>query len=107
MKLMQDIKIKERQAQLARSAFSESYRELKYVLRRRLSSRTALVAGFSGGLALGWLKGKRRRKPPARLAQRAGGSMPRNWLGSYIVWPFLLSTARDLVVSRRPSRGVE
>jgi len=105
--LMQHIKIKECQAQLAHNAFNQSYRELKYVLRRRLSSRTALVVGFTGGLALGWLKGKRRHKPPARLAQRADGSMPRNWLGSYIVWPFLLSTARDLVVSRRPSRGAE
>lgn len=103
MKLLQSITIKERQAQLARDAFFQSYRELKHVLYRKLSSRTALVIGFSTGLALGVLKGKRRR-PTAAPSQRVRGSMPKHWLGSYIVWPFLLATARDLIISRRPSR---
>ena len=106
MKLEQRIKIKERQVQLARTALVQSYSELKNVLYRKLSSRTALIVGFTGGLALGWLKGKPRKHKPAAasLTQQARASMPRNWLGSYIIWPFVLASARDLLIARRPSR---
>lgn len=106
MNLQQRIKVKERQARLARAAFVQSYAELKHVLYRKLSSRTALTVGFTGGLALGWLKGKPRKHKPAAasLTQQARASMPRNWLGSYIIWPFVLASARDLLIARRPGR---
>lgn len=102
MKLAARIKLKEKQIELARASLTESVRDARTVLHQRLSSRTALAIGFGGGVALGWL-GRRRRRPALPLPQRARESMPRHWLGHYIVWPFLLATARDWVVSRRPS----
>lgn len=102
MKLSQRLKIKERQVRLARAAFTESYADAKRVLYRRLSSRTALVMGFSSGLALGWVNGKRR--PASRsLSKRVRTSLPRHWLGNYFIWPVLLGTARDLVVGKSKS----
>jgi len=104
MNLTQRIKLKERQAELARDAFLQTYAELRHVLYRKLSSRTALVVGFGGGLLLGLLKGKRRRPAAAPATSPVRGSMPKHWLGSYFIWPFLLATARDLMIARRPSR---
>ena len=102
MKLAARIKVKEKQIELARSSLTESMRDVRTVLHQRLSSRTALAIGFGSGVAIGWL-GRRRQRPTLPLPGRARESMPRHWLGHYIVWPFLLATARDWVVSRRPS----
>lgn len=114
MRLSKRIALKERQAEVARQALEQSVTELRHTWRRKLASRGALVAGFSGGLAVGfWRGGRGRRKresasqEPASSAagKRAGHvreSLPPHWLGHYLVWPFLLSTARDFIVSRRP-----
>ena len=105
MKLERHIKLKEREIELARATIAESYGDIRHVLHRRLSSRTALVAGFGTGVALGLLKRRRREASRLELQKQARESMPKHWLGHYIVWPFLLATARDWVVSRRPNRA--
>lgn len=114
MGLRKQIRLKERQAVLAREAFAQSMTELRGAWRRKLASRSALVLGFSGGLAVGFWRGRRRQRPrpeaqehrgPARDGpSRVRSSLPPHWLGHYLVWPFLLSTARDFLVSRRPGR---
>lgn len=116
MNLRGRIRLKEREIDLAQRALAQSAAEFRRVLHAKLSSRTALVAGFAGGLLLGWQRRRRnRRRPPAGYAQdrrssmretgrRATEGMPPHWLRSYIVWPFLLATARDALVSRRPTR---
>ena len=111
MSLAKQARQKERQIELARRTLVESYGEGKRLVRERLSSRTALAAGFFGGVAVGLLTGGRRKAANRKrmdgqpVTRRAKESMPKHWLGHYIVWPFLLATARDLVVGRRPSRG--
>ena len=102
MKLDEQLSIKQRQIDLARATLSESYADFRRVLHRRLSSRTALALGFGSGVALGWLK-RRRREPRVELPARAREAMPKHWFGHYIVWPFLLATARDWVVQHRPN----
>lgn len=117
MRLSTQIRLKERQAQVARRAFEQSMTELRRAWRRKLASRTALVLGFSGGLAAGFWRGGRRRhvpvaRPPGEAAasgvrkgaRRMRASLPPHWLGHYLVWPFLLSAARDFLVARRPGR---
>lgn len=117
MGLSKQIRLKERQAEVARAAFEQSVTELRGAWRRKLASRSALVIGFSSGLAVGFWRGGRRRHravPEARYdrgpsrarrgAERVRTSLPPHWLGHYLVWPFLLSTARDYLVSRRPGR---
>lgn len=108
MKLTRQIRLKERQIEQARLALKDSTAEFKRVLRERLSSRTALALGFAGGLVVGWSRGGRRRRPvKARVrdaAQQVKRGLPPHWLGGYLVWPFVLATARDFVVARRPSR---
>lgn len=101
MKLEQQLAVKQRQIDLARDTLNESVADFRRVLHRRLSSRTALAVGFGSGVALGWLK-RRRRGPRVQLPARAREAMPRHWFGHYIVWPFLLATARDWVVQHRP-----
>lgn len=108
MKLQGRIKLKEREIELARETIAESYGDMRRVLHRRLSSRTALVLSFGSGVALGLLRRRRRQAAEPRprkleLPKQAREAMPKHWLGHYIVWPFLLATARDWVVSRRPS----
>lgn len=105
MKLQRRIKLKEREMELARATIAESYNDVRRVLHRRLASRTALVVGFGTGMALGLLKRRRRTMPRLELPKQARESMPKHWLGHYIVWPFLLATARDWVVSRRPTQA--
>lgn len=108
MKLSQRIHLKELQAEQARLALRESVEELRRVLHERLASRTALAVGFGGGLLLGWSRRRGRKAKPRRagaaVSARRRGGMPQNWLRSYFVWPFLLATARDFVLSRRPGR---
>ncbi len=108
MKLSQRIRLKELQAEQARLALRESVEEFRRVLHERLASRTALAVGFGGGLLLGWSRRRARKAQPGRAAEpvsaRARRGMPQNWLRSYFVWPFLLATARDFVLSRRPGR---
>lgn len=107
MKLQGRIKLKEREIELARETVVESYADMRRVLHRRLSSRTALALSFGSGVALGLLRRRRRQAEPRprrlELPKQAREAMPKHWLGHYIVWPFLLATARDWVVSRRPS----
>lgn len=106
MKLLQRIHLKERQAEQARLALLQTVDEFRRVLHGRLASRTALAIGFGGGLLLGWAR-RRNAKPGRAAANVAAGArpgMPKNWLRSYFVWPFLLATARDFVLSRRPGR---
>lgn len=119
MNLRGRIRRKEREIELAQRALRSSSEEFRRVLHAKLSSRTALVAGFAGGMLLGWRQGRRRRARPEGLPlERAGGEtpvrrarrrategMPPHWLRSYIVWPFLLATARDALVEHRPTRG--
>lgn len=105
MKLQGRIKLKEREIELARATIAESYGDMRQVLHRRLASRTALVVSFGTGVALGLLKRRQRKAPRLELPQQARESMPKHWLGHYIVWPFLLATARDWVVSRRPTNS--
>lgn len=117
MNLRGRIRRKEREIELARRALRQSSEEFRRVLHAKLSSRTALVAGFAGGVFLGWQQRRRQRRtrPPPRahqeggrvrrLGRRATEGMPPHWLRSYIVWPFLLATARDAVVGSRPRRG--
>ena len=105
MKLTRRIRLKEHQAEQARLALDENMVELRRVFNAKLASRTAMALGFGGGWLLGWKV--RHRKPKASpkavtASQRQG--LPRHWMRSYFVWPFLLATARDYVVSRRPSR---
>lgn len=107
MGIAQRIRLKEREAIQAREALGESVELFQQVLHERLASRSAMAAGFAAGLWLGWRRRSRRRQPEALHSKtKASGTstLPRNWLGSYFVWPFLLATARDLVLSRRPSR---
>jgi hypothetical protein len=118
------IRRKERELELAQRALRQNSEEFRRVLQAKLSSRTALVAGFAGGLLFGWSQGRRRRARRVRPAgARAGAArageesglrrarrrvtegMPPHWLRSYIVWPFLLASARDVLVERRPTRG--
>jgi len=85
------------------------------VLHARLSSRTAMALGFAGGLMLG----RRQRARSARsgapaaktrvraAARRVKQSLPPHWLGNYLLWPLVLASARDFVVTHRPSRGGE
>lgn len=103
MKLAGQIKLKEREIELARATIAESYHDIRHVLHRRLSSRTALAVSFGTGVALGLLKRRRPKIARLELPKQARESMPKHWLGHYIVWPFLLATARDWVVSRRPT----
>jgi hypothetical protein len=111
MKLEQQIRLKERQVELAQLALSESIVELRRVLRSRLASRSAMAVGFAGGLFLGLRRRSRRNKTQRASQSKADAlqankrhGLPKHWLGSYFVWPFLLATARDLVLSHRPSR---
>lgn len=110
MKLTQRIHLKELQAEQARLALRENLEELRRVLHQRLASRTALAVGFGGGLLLGWSRRRRRKAKAGRAGAAVAVSaqtrrgMPQNWLRSYFVWPFLLATARDFVLSRRPGR---
>lgn len=115
MKLKQRIQLKEQQAELARVALSENIDEFRYVLKAKLASRTALAIGFGGGLLIGWRRSRRTRlqkqlkqaqsmekqRKPATASQRQG--LPNHWVRSYFIWPFLLASARDFVVSRRPT----
>lgn len=112
MKLMRDIRLKERQIAQARVALAQSTDEFRRVLQERLASRTALALGFAGGLLAGWSRGRRRRAArratPAREHARSVGrqakeSLPPHWLSSYLIWPFVLATARDFIVTRRPT----
>lgn len=105
MKLQGRIKLKEREIELARATIAESYGDMRQVLHRRLASRTALVVSFGTGVALGLLKRRQRKTPRLELPKQARESMPKHWLGHYIVWPFLLATARDWVISRRPTNS--
>lgn len=111
--LARRIRLKEREIEQARLALRQSTDEFRRVLRERLASRTALAVGFAGGLLLGWQQRRRRRAKRSRSAaakgdgtrlKRAAGGLPPHWLRSYVVWPFLLATARDALVSRRPTR---
>lgn len=115
MRLTKQIRLKERQAEVARQALEQSATELRRTWRRKLASRGALVLGFSSGLAIGFWRGGRRvragahsREPEhSRLrggAERVRTSLPPHCLGHYLVWPFLLASARDFMVSRRPGR---
>ncbi|GEM_PF-3815138 len=108
MRLAQRIRIKERQAEQARLALNESIAEFRRVLHERLASRTAMALGFGGGLLLGWSRRRGRRAKAKTAAQtaRAGTrrGLPKTWVRSYFVWPFLLATARDFMLSHRPSR---
>lgn len=116
MRLTKQIRLKERQAEVAKQALEQSVTELRRTWRRKLASRGALVIGFSSGLAVGfWRGGRRRPRADARSgapqasrlgegAKRVRTSLPPHWLGHYLVWPFLLSSARDFMVSRRPGR---
>ena len=113
MRLSERIRLKERQAEVARLALEQTMTELRHTSRAKLASRTALAVGFGGGLALGLWKGGRRKRvgksrrssdKQQRIDRRMRQSMPKHWLGHYLVWPFLLATARDFVVSQRPSR---
>lgn len=100
MKLQQQIRLKERQAEQAQAALDESTQEFRRVVYARLSSKTALALSFSGGWVLGWWRMKHRRRSNAkRVSERLG--MPRHWLGHHIVWPFLLGTVHDYLLSRR------
>lgn len=108
MRLTKRIQLEELQAEQARREAQETMREFRQLLRQRLASRTALALGFAGGMALGWWRTKHKAAPSkAAPVKRARGaarqSLPPHWLGKYVVWPFLLATARDFVVSRRPS----
>lgn len=109
MTLQQRIKVKEREIELARATMAESYRDIRHVLHRRMASRTALMASFGSGVLLGLLKRRRRPQPTGpkqarlQLPKQAREAMPKHWLGHYIVWPFLLATARDWVMARRPT----
>ncbi|MFL6649421.1 MAG: hypothetical protein ACJ8KO_15800 [Sulfurifustaceae bacterium] len=108
MKLRARIDQKERQAEQARLALHETTVELRRAVRARLASRTAMALGFAGGWLLGWgtRRRVRRKRQPARVtaSDKTRRGMPQNWFRSYFVWPFLLATARDFVVARRPSR---
>ena len=101
MKLMQRIRLKESEAQQARLALEESIRELKRALHYKLSSRTAMIVGFAGGWLLGW---RPRRRSRSQHGRAITSHLPRHWLRSYFVWPFLLRTARDYLLVHRPSR---
>ena len=105
MKLESRIKLKQREIELARATIAESYGDIRHVLHRRLSSRSALAVSFGTGVALGLLKRRRPKTARLELPKQARESMPKHWLGHYIVWPFLLATARDWVVSRRPTNS--
>lgn len=104
MTLQQRIRYKAREIELARATIAESYGDIRQLIHRRLASRTALAIGFGSGLALGLLKRRRGARPRLQLPRQAREAMPKHWLGHYIVWPFLLATARDWVVSRRPTQ---
>lgn len=108
MKLAQRIRLKERQAEQARLALQDNTAEFRRVLHAKLASRTAMALGFGGGWLLGLSIQRRYRKPKPAVAPAATASqrqgLPRHWLRSYFVWPFLLATARDYLVSHRPSR---
>lgn len=108
MRLSQRILLKERQAEQARLALRENVEEFRRVLHERLASRAALAVGFGGGLLLGWSRRRRHMKPgratAAAVTNGTRRGMPQHWLRSYFVWPFLLATARDFVLSRRPGR---
>jgi hypothetical protein len=100
MKLQQQIRLKERQAEQAQAAFEQSLQEFSRVVNARLSSKAALALSFSGGWVLGWWRLKRRRRSHSkRITERLG--MPPHWLGHHVVWPFLLGTVHDYLLSRR------
>lgn len=102
MKLHQQIRLKERQAEQAQASLEESLQEFQRVVHARMSSKTALALSFSGGWALGWWRMKQRRRSRVkRMSERLG--MPQHWLGHHIVWPFLLGTVHDYLLSRRRS----
>lgn len=95
------VRMKEHEIELARATVIESLSDMRAAMRRRLTSRTAMALSFGGGVALGLLR--RRRRPRLELPKQAREAMPKHWFGHYIVWPFLLATARDWVVARRPT----
>ena len=95
------VRMKEREIELARATITESVGEMRALVRRRLTSRTAMAVGFGSGVVLGLLG--RRRRPRVQLPKQAREAMPKHWFGHYIVWPFLLATARDWVVAQRPT----
>ena len=119
MNLRGRIRLKEREIELAQRALIQSREDFGRVLHAKLSSRSALVAGFAGGVLLGRRQRRRQRARHAprrrerqgaesgmrRARRRATEGMPPHWLRSYIVWPFLLASARDALVDRRPTRG--
>lgn len=91
---------------IAKQAARTHYAAAREIVWKRLSSRSALVASFASGLALGWARSapKPRTVPAPAGGKRVFQSAPKHWLRSYIIWPFLLATVRDAVVSRRPTR---
>lgn len=92
----------------ARQAFQQNVGNFKHTLHARLSSRTALALGFAGGLLLGrryrTTRSAKTGKRGQAAAQRVKQSLPPHWLGGYLIWPFVLATARDFVVTHRPGR---
>jgi hypothetical protein len=110
MKLKQQIRMKELQVERAHSALNESMQEMRRVWRGRLSSKAALALSFSGGWVLGWWRLRHRRRQRERLAHsserlRDRLGLPPHWLGHYLIWPFLLGTAHDYLLSRRAGKG--
>ena len=104
MNLVRRIHLKERQAEQAQLALEESIAEFRRVLKARLASRAAMTLGFAAGWLIGFVPRRRRVPAKPQPIARAKRGMPKNWLRSYFVWPFLLATARDFLVARRPSR---
>lgn len=102
MKLKQQIRMKELQVERAHMALTEGMQEMRRVWRGRLSSKAALALSFSGGWVIGWWRLRHRRRHAQsreRLRDRVG--LPPHWLGHHLIWPFLLGTAHDYLLSRR------
>jgi len=107
MKVKQQIRLKELQLQRAQAAFDESLDEMGRIWHARLSSKAALALSFSGGWLIGWWRWRKRARHsplPARAVLRDKLGLPPHWLGHYLIWPFLLGTAHDYLLSRRPTR---
>ncbi|MBI3897082.1 MAG: hypothetical protein HY308_02165 [Gammaproteobacteria bacterium] len=105
MKLKHQLRTKERQLELAQAALQQSTAEFKHVLHGKLASKTALVMGFSGGWLMGFWRSRRQaRRPKAADGMRERLGLTPHWLAHHVVWPAVLATVYDYLLSRRPNK---